>query len=483
LKNNGNAVILLRKFIILFFVLLLYLTGCRSLEKETAPLIPARTIIPLPSVQKKRCDLSGDNSILYKEFRNGLRAVVIEMPRSTITYGMISFGVGGRYEPESRAGISHLLEHLLFKEKDGFEPVSAIRSMGGSVNAQTDYELTTYYFTVLPEHFEDAMTALSSMVLEPRFDGKDLASEREVVLEELARGKNDPRALVLSSLIKKVFPSSPLANLVIGNKRSISRITLNDLYEFHDAYYVPGNMIVACAGAIDGEQTMQFLEAIFGKLKPSPIPNISFKVPEIAVSSLTKEIPVNQAFHITGILVPGKAGEDYYEMMLLYTLLCSGVNSRLYRRIVIVEGLTEGFYPFRYSLSDTGLWAIMLSISPEDIERAGQIINEEIGNIKKGLLSEHEMEIAKQALTSRLLITHDSPMDLDRFELENLAFKKDILTLQEYIENLKAVSRHDIIMAARRHLTADNIVTVSLLPAPVQKRWFLMLKLLLTEEL
>ncbi|UCB44908.1 MAG: insulinase family protein [Spirochaetota bacterium] len=474
---------ILKKITILLLISSIFFVGCRSLEKETDSLIPHRTKVPLLRPNEYSIGMENGNSILFKELPNGLKVIVIEMPFSTIAYGMISFKVGGRYEPESHAGISHFLEHMLFKEKEGSEPVSEIRRMGGNVNALTDYELTTYYFTVLPEHFEESMTALSNIVLEPKFDSKDLANEREVVLEELARGKNDPRTLVLSSLVKEVFPSSPLTNLVIGNEQSIRRITLADLYAFHKAYYIPGNMIVVCAGAIDAKPAIRLVESLFGNLMPLPIPDISFEDPEIAVSNLTKEIPVNQAFHITGILVPGKAEEDYYEMMLLDVLLGSGINSRLHKRIVIDEGLTEEIYPYHYSLSDTGIWAIMLSVEPEDTERARKIIDEEIKGIKDGLFSDYDLSIAKQALKSRLLITLDRPMELAHFELESLAFRRDILTLQEHTEKLEAISRHDIILAARRHLTADNTITISLKPAPVPNRWFLILKLLLTGEL
>jgi predicted Zn-dependent peptidase len=242
-------------------------------------------------------------------------------------------------------------------------------------------------------------------------------------------------------------------------------------------------MIIVCAGAIDTAPTLKLVESLFLNLMPSPIPDISFEDPEIAVSNLTKEIPVNQAFHITGILVPGKAEEDYYEMMLLDTLLGSGINSRLYKRIVIDEGLTEDIYPYYYSLSDTGIWAVMLSVEPDDTEKAGKIIDEEINGIKNGLFSDHDLSIAKQALISRLLITLDRPMELARFELENLAFRSNILTLQEHTEKLEAISRHDIILAARKHFTADNTVTISLNPAPASNRWFLILKLLITGEL
>lgn len=462
-------------------LLLPLLLSCSSLDRDRDPLIPHRKRVPVPTPRSEKT--TDSHTVLYEELENGLRVIIIEIPRSPVSIGMIGCKVGGRYEPESRAGISHLLEHLMFKESKEMAPVMEIRSMGGSVNALTDYELTTYYFTVLPQAFTGAMTELSSMVLEPQFDRKDLAEEREVVLEELARGKNDPRALVLSSLVRKIFPTSPLKNLVIGTERSIRQITVDELYQFYRAYYVPGNMTVVCAGAVDTDRTMALVRMLFGDAAPSPVPEISFKAPEIAVNDLTRRIPVSQAFHIAGAISPGKGDDDYYAMMILDLLLGTGINSRLYQRIAVEEGLTEELYPFWYTLSDTGIWAMMLSVDPDDTEMVKGIVHEEISKVRLGAVTEGEIEDAKRALIARELIKLDTPMEIARFGLETLAYRNSVMGVGEHIENIRATTRSDVIRTAKRYFCSANSVTVTLQPAEAPESWFLMLKIILTGEL
>jgi len=464
------------------FPLLFLLVSCSSLDSEREPLIPHRTRVPLVTGVRS-VTKTGPHTIVYEELENGLQVIIVEMPDSPVSIGMIGCEVGGRYEPESHAGISHLLEHLLFREDEDRSPVTEIRRMGGIVNALTDYELTTYHFTVIPSRFEEAMTALSSMVLDPNFDGKDLAGERKVVGEEIARGKNDPRALVLSSLIRKIFPDSPLKNLVIGTEQSVRRIALDDLYRFYSAYYVPANMVVVCAGDLDTDRTSDLVRSLFGSSAPSPVPEVGFEAPGIAINDLTRKIPVNQAFYIAGALSPGRTGDDYYPMMVLDLLLGSGTNSRLYRRIVIEEGLTEGLYPFWYTLSDSGIWAVMLSIDPDDTERVQTIVQEEVSSLRNGAVSDREIEDAKRALIARELINLQTPMEIALFELEALVFDDRITGIDEHIENIRKVSRADVIRASRRYFAPENSITVTLVPAEAPQSWFLMLKILLTREL
>ncbi len=478
-----NVKILKRIKIFFYLPLIVLLSTCSSLNKDKTPLIPPVSKARVLTQERITLNLGSKNSLFLEELSNGLKVLILEMPSSPISYGMIAVQVGGRYEPDSYAGISHLLEHMLFKEKDDFKPLTVIRESGGSVNAITDFELTKFYFTVLPEHFDEAMRALSCMVIDPHFDEKDLITEKEVVLEELAMGKNDPRTAVLPALVKKIFPESSLANLVIGNKKSIQRISYTDLKNFYNAYYAPDNMVVVAAGNIRAEKTVEYLKTLFGNEVRRPVPEKTFEIPEIAINKLNRKIPINQAFYIVGALVPGKSSEDFYAMKVLDLILGSGVNSRLYNRIVMDEGFTDELYPYWFSLSDTGMWAVFLSLNPEDMSKVSLIADEEITYIKKGHFSIDELANAKKALISRSIIELDKPEDIARFELENLVFREKVLSVQEYIETLKGVSKQDIINTANRYFTPENIITIELEPADVPYKWFLMLKYLLTEEL
>jgi len=461
----------------------LLIVSCGSVRVQKNTLIPPGCVLPEVKEQERSLELGGGNRLVVHRFANGLEAVLIEMPGSTVSYGAIAVGVGGRYEPDSHAGISHLLEHLIFKENEESKPLTAIRSTGGSINALTDMEQTTYYFTVRPEHFPNSMRALSAMVLEPGFTGEDLEKEREVVLEELAMGKNDPRALAIYSLVKEVFPESPLTNLVIGTKRSIRRISLEDLREFHRAYYVPDNMVVVAAGRIDSAEARGVIEELFGQQVRSPVPAVSFSPPEIGLHSVSKKIPVRQSFFITALLTPGMESEEYPAMQLLDVLMGSTAGSILYRRIVIEEGLTAEFSQFWYPFSDSGVWALFFSLHPDDMETVSGIVSEEFDKILRGEFSREDLLRARRTLLARKSIQLHTPEAIAGFQVENLRYRGSVETFEEYTQRIERITHEELIDVAARFFSPENRVTVGLSPARGPEKWFLALKFLLTKKL
>jgi predicted Zn-dependent peptidase len=425
----------------------------------------------------------GEQQVILEELPNGLKILALPMPSSTVAYGMIAVKVGGRYEPEKTAGISHLLEHLLLKDREQFKPLTQIRETGGNVNGLTDMELTSYYFTVLPQNYASAMNALSRMLIYPQFTLYDLIREREVVLEELAMGLNDPRALVLTQLVREVFPRSPFTNLVIGTKRSLKRISMADVQAFYDTYYVPQNMVVIAAGRIDAEKALRQMRSLFGGQGKQAAPHRSFEVPTPAVHHLTKKIPINQSFYVWGSLTPGKESDDYYTMRIMDILFGSGVNSRLYNRIVWEGGFTEQLYPIWFSYSNTGAWAVFLSVSPDDLGEVSSIIYEEMESIQNGNFTLEYLQTVKRALIAKLQLSLDSPRELALFHLENILNRTDVTSVEEYIESIEAVSRADVIDLAKAYFSPEKTVTIEIIPARGPEKLFLILKYLATKSI
>jgi predicted Zn-dependent peptidase len=422
-------------------------------------------------------------TLVHDRLENGVQLLVMEIPSSTVAYGMVAVRVGARYEEAENAGISHLLEHLLFRESAGSENLNRIRSSGGTVNALTDMELTSYHFTVLPHHFNGSMKGLAHLVLEPQFSPDDLEREREVVLEELAMGRNDPRAVVLMQLVREIFPDSPLNSFVIGTRESIESIGHAQIEEFYRTHYIPGNMIVIAAGKVRAPETLQFLRSLFGGLEPRSIPVQNFVVPEPALNSLVKKIPINQSFYVFGTLTPGRSAKEYRAMEVLHALLVSGTNSRLHRRVVLEEGYTEQLYPQWFSYSNTGIWAVFLSVRPGDMEAVSGLIADEIDAVKRGGFSDEELETAKEGLVSRATISLDRPEDLARFQLENLVYGNPPMTLAEYAGTLRGVSRREVMETAQACFTEERTVTIEMKPARGPERWLLILKYLTTKSL
>jgi|GEM_PF-1747962 len=420
--------------------------------------------------------------LMVEPLECGATLLAIEIPDAPVCHGMIAVKVGGRYEADEYAGISHLLEHLVIRKGKDSASLAKIREAGGSVNAVTDFEMTSYYFTVLPEFFTDSIAALADMVLSPGFDEQDLRSERKVVMEELGAHTNDPRLAVLPALIRKVFPSSPLTNLVIGNKKSVSRITLQDLYRFHRTYYTPSNLIVAGAGNINGMDMLVSMRALLSDMEKKEPPLHTFGPPETALHTLYRKIPVRQSFHIYGAVVPGINSESYPAMEMLSVLLGSGVNSRMHRRLVVQDGFTNQLYQYWFSLSDTGVWAVFISLNPEDSAQARAAAAEEIRRVTAGDYSDRELQNARDALLAETLIRLDKPWDLLNFEVENLAFRGEIATIPEYTAQIREVDRADISQVARS-FSEENLITIFLEPARGPGRIYITLKYLLTGEL
>jgi predicted Zn-dependent peptidase len=420
---------------------------------------------------------------LFERLENGIRLLAIETPHSRIAYGSISVQVGGRYETESSAGISHMLEHLLFEEGSSFKPLTTIRRMGGSVNAVTDMELTTYHFTVLPRHFEEAMHALSRMVLEPQLDGEDLEREREVVLEELATGRNDPRAVVLTQLIREIFPGSPMNSFVIGTKESIDGLSISEIQDFYSTYYAPSNLIVIAAGGIHASDTLRTLRAMFQSYGTTSTPKKPLEVPVPAINRMVKKIPIRQSFYVYGALSPGKNEDDYQAMAVLDALFASGVNSRLHRRLVMEGGYTEQIYPNWFSYSNTGIWAVFLSLRPEDMDAVASLIRREMDGMKRGSFSSEELEAAKESLISSMRIWLNRPENIAKFQLENLAYKNRIVEVSEYLSSIEKVDRFDVMRVAASTFSQEGTVTIEMQPARGPERWYLILKYLTTKSI
>ena len=422
-------------------------------------------------------------AMLYDELPGGTRLLVLEIPSSPVAFGMISVKVGGRYESERNAGISHLLEHLMFREVDGYSRLAPIRETGGSVNALTDMELTTYYFTVLPQHFDRSMYSLTDLVTDPHFTAEDLEAEREVVLEELAQGMNDPRALVLTQLVKEIFPDSPMNSFVIGTEESLDAINYDDIRTFYDTYYSPANMTVVAAGRFDAQSTMKKLRTLFEREAPKTAPSTQFEVPEPALNTLIKKIPIKQSFYIYGFLTPGKNSDDFFAMEVFDILFASGVHSRLHRRIVSEKGYTEQIYPNWYAYSNTGIWAVFLSVDPDDTDDVSSLVREEMHALKTGKFSQSELTAAKRALAARVKINLDKPEDLAWFHLENLTYRNTTMTVNEYVQAIDRVRTEDIMRIGRMYCSDDRTITIEMKPARGVERLFLILKYLTTKTI
>ncbi len=307
---------------------------------------------------------------------NGLRVISVPMPHHHSAEVMIYVGVGSRYETTHKAGVSHFLEHMLFKGTADFPTGLALErafeAIGGSANAATDSETTCFHSRVHPDHIADGIALFASMLQRPLF--KDMEMERRVILEEAMGDLNEAGRQINSDNIvaSLLYPNHPLGLPTVGSRSAIERLTLRQLRQHHATYYTPHNAVLTVAGPVDHQQVVAAAKQHFGewpeKEVPSPRPWIDFSGTEQRlrwVRDAGSQVSLQLAF-----LLPGRASKHAVNLRVLRRLLGWGGMSRLMLRLREELGLTYAVDAALALYADAGTLAVDLAVSAENLGKA-----------------------------------------------------------------------------------------------------------------
>ncbi len=406
----------------------------------------------------------GSHLLSVTTLDNGVRVIIDERPERKTVYCQISVRTGSVYEPEEWSGIAHLLEHLLFKEKDN-PTYTRIIDSGGTINASTSFDRTAYYFEVLTSEFEASWEGLAEMVLNPSFDKKDVEIERAVVLKEVDMGKSDPTAIAYYSVINKLLPGSPFGRPIIGFRKNIKKLSHQNIIDYYDRYYCPSNMYVVIAGGINTERALNAVKKSFADKPPGKRNIESYALPpeEFDKRFFRIKTMVHQSYLSMGIRTSGLKSDDNYALALLENIIGSGKDSRLYRRLV-EEGLNDYIVSLAVSLGDIGLIGFTVTINPKNLERARTVFLEEIERFRTEPPSNEELERAKNRMLGGQIFSFESNRGIVNFrnksELYGLPLSRD-----EYKRSIKSITPEDIHSAAKKYLSQDRLIEVQVIPA------------------
>jgi predicted Zn-dependent peptidase len=321
-------------------------------------------------------------------------------------------GAGSRDETESRAGISHFIEHLLFKGSSRYgalEIAEIFDGMGGELNAATSREHTVVYGRVPENHAETALEVMGDMVFAPRFE--DLDSERAVVLEEIAMYDDTPQDLVHDLIGEAVFGNHALGRPVIGTAEVISSVSRRTLRAHHNAYYSPANIVVAAAGSIQHEQLVELVqrslerrnEAAPGKARIRP-PLV--KLPKPGLRFQRKD---TEQYHVClGATGVSRSDRRRFAASILDAILGGSASSRLFQEIREKRGMAYSVYSFLSQYADTGQVGIYIGTREDNLSEALAIAVDEIADIAAGNLRAGELTRAQENLKGRLLLSMES---------------------------------------------------------------------------
>ena len=346
------------------------------------------------------------------ELDSGIRLITERLPGVRSVALGVWIRTGSRDEPAAKAGVSHFIEHLLFKGSRRYsaqEIAELFDTFGGELNASTSREHTVVYARVADHHLEQALDVIADMVFAPSF--ADLDAEREVVLEEIAMYEDTPQELVHDLLSEAVFEGDPLGRPVIGTAAAIGSLTRRTVSSYHRARYVPGNIVVAAAGNVDHDRVSALLEeaparqerpgATGPKARPAPV-----RIPPPGLRFQRKE---TEQYHVC-IGAPGLARSDprRFAAGLLDGILGGSASSRLFQEIREKRGLAYSVYTFASQYSDSGQTGLYIGTRGENLAACLQIAANELGEIAAGNLRGNELERAKENMKGRITLSLES---------------------------------------------------------------------------
>jgi len=395
---------------------------------------------------------------------NGLRVVT----ESTSHVRSVSVGVwidvGSRDENEQNNGISHFIEHMVFKGTKRYscqQIARSLESVGGYMNAFTTKEHTCYYARVLDDHLTKAVDVLSDLVQYPVFAPSEIEKERSVILEELKNIEDDPDDLIHDYLDANVYHHHPLGFPIIGKKETIGRIRRIGLLKHIEDRYVPQNMVVAAAGNLNHEEFVGIVSKFFSRegsrrapAKPSPIPK------HVNAKTFVYEKPITQAHVCLGTLAYGVKSRHRYPYLVMNSLLGEGMSSRLFQNIREKYGFAYSVFSFANLLSDTGSFGMYIGTDNKHVDKSIELIHKELDKLKSKPIGAAELKRTKAQLKGTTMLGLESMsnrmMRLGSGEL----YYGQYLTLDEILSSIDRVRVEDVSAIAHDLLRMENFSTV-----------------------
>jgi predicted Zn-dependent peptidase len=378
------------------------------------------------------------------ELDSGVRVVTERMPSVRSVALGFWIGTGSASEAEPEAGLSHLIEHMLFRGTARFESVEIDQifdGMGAELNAGTGKETTSVHSRVIDRHLPRACDVMADMVWRPAFEDAD--TEREVVLEEIAMYEDDPQDKVFDVLGEAVFGDHPLGRAIIGRAEVIRGVPLEAIRAFHDGRYVPANVVVAAAGAVDHETVVGL---VLDGLPEAPGAAAAGPPPPADLSAHVRfERKDTEQYHVC-VGGPGIARDDdrRFALRVLDNVLGGTTSSRLFQEVRERRGLAYSVYSFSSQYAGIGQVGIYVGTRADNLAEALRVVADELGRLREDPASSDELERSKENVKGRLLLSLESTSARMNRLGSSVLTGVPLLTVDELVERIDAVTVEDL---------------------------------------
>ena len=388
---------------------------------------------------------------------NGVRIIVepIDYVRSA-SVG-IWVGCGSRHEPPELYGISHFIEHMVFKgtsTRTASEIAFLMDGIGGQVNAFTTKECTCFYAKALTSHLDVAINVLCDMFFDPRISEKDVKTERGVIIEEIGMYEDSPEDLVSERLFKYIFRGTPLAHPILGTPSSLKKINGEMMRAYMRENYRAGSVIVSLCGSYTQNQVDE-LKRRFSALPASDAP---IQIPSNYTPAFTvreKDIEQN---HVC-LAFPGLNFEapERYASQVMSGIVGSGMSSRLFQRVREALGLCYSVYSFSTAHSDTGIFGICTAVGKETEKTALGVIREELNKLLEYGVTEMELERTREQIKANVVMSLESITSRMNYLARQELFLRRISMADDIIESYDRVTLDDVNNICRKTFDFENM--------------------------
>lgn len=392
-----------------------------------------------------------------KKLSNGLRIILdkkTDMRSATLGVWAAS---GSRYEDDSNNGVSHFIEHMVFKateNRTAFEIAEGFDEIGASVNAYTTKEYTFFYTKALDYQILNAADILFEMITKPLFSEKDIETEKGVVLEEIAMCKDDPSDVSYETNESAVLSECSLRREILGSRESVSALTREKIIAYMKRFYVPERMIVGLCGSFDEDEIIKKIEHYFGSAKNTGFPLEKSEVPFSVCNTILKK-DYEQNHLILSFNGVGIAHDDLYPLQAALFVLGTGSSSRLNQKIREQLGLVYDISAWLSRFLGGGYISIGMSLSSQSEEKALAEVCKIIKEFPE-TITEREIKIAKEKLTASLIMSREKPESLLSAVGYSLLMLGEFTDDDKIINSIRSVSVEDAKTAARKYLDLSS---------------------------
>lgn len=396
----------------------------------------------------------------YQVLENGLTIVGEEIPYvKSVSLG-IWIKTGSRIEASKESGVSHFIEHMLFKgtkDRSAKDLAREIDNIGGEINAFTNKECTCYYVHLLDEHINIGIDVLSDMILNSTFNKNDIDKERSVILEELKMYEDCLEDLSYDLLVENIYPNDGLGMNILGNRQTIKNMKQKDILSHYRKYYVPNNAVISMCGNFDFEEVVKLIEEKFKNWQERKV-NILLEEVKFNPCFITRNKDSEQVNLIINLkAIPEENEKEVYALAIINNIFGGSSSSRLFQNIREDKGLVYSIYSSQTLYRKCGELGIFVSTSKEYLKEVYNLIMKEIKNIKENYVTEEEIRESKEQLKGNYILSLEGINSKMLSNGESILLNNKIKSEDEIIEHINNINMEQVKAVINKVFNIENL--------------------------